>query len=356
MIDYLTAFLTGLTTGGLSCMAVQGGLLTSSIARQVENDVEKSLTEGAARGGRRQVRTQIAGSRNGRSAVTIAVFLFAKLAAYTVLGLLLGWLGSAVQLTPTARGWFQVAIGIFLLGNALRMFNVHPIFRYFSFEPPSSITRFIRRTARNRQGEFLTPAFLGLLTVLIPCGVTQTVMALALSTGNPIQAALLMFAFTLGTSPTFFAVVYLFTSLGSKLERGFLVITAVLVLAMGVVSLDSGLNLLGSPVSLSRLVSSTLTQPAGAENVAGSAIAQINVENGRYSPDVVYVTAGVPVRLELVTKDTVSCTRSFTIPALNVAEVLPKSGTTVIEIPPQKAGEVSFTCSMGMYSGVIVFR
>ncbi|TLN24299.1 hypothetical protein FDZ74_02975 [bacterium] len=356
MVDYLTAFITGLTTGGLSCLAVQGGLLTSSITRQVEKDVEQSIAAKAAKKGRQNVQAGAGSTQNGRSAAAIAVFLLTKLAAYTAMGFLLGWLGSAFQLTPAMRGWFQLIIGVFLLGNALRMFNVHPIFRYFSFEPPSFITRYIRRTARNSQGDFLTPAFLGLLTVFIPCGVTQSIMALALSTGSPLQGALLMFAFTLGTSPVFFVLAYLFTSLGSKLERGFLVVTAVLVLILSLVSMDSGLNLLGSPLSISRLVAPISAQQNDLAANPASDVIQINVENGRYSPNVVYAKAGVPVRLELVTDNTQSCTRAFTIPALDVAKILPKSGTTVVEIPSQKAGEMSFTCSMGMYSGVIIFQ
>jgi sulfite exporter TauE/SafE len=356
MLDYIALFLTGFTTGGLSCLAVQGGLLTTSIANQVEKEVEQSIAGKRTRNDQGSGKAMTVKSRNGHSIGSIAAFLLAKLVAYTLIGFLLGWLGSAIQLTSVMRGWFQVVIGIFLLGNALRMFDIHPLFRYFSFEPPSWITRYIRRTARNSRSEFFTPIFLGVLTVFIPCGVTQTVMALALSTGNPVQAALMMFAFTLGTTPVFFTLAYLFTSLGSKLERGFLVVTAFLILILGVVSLDSGLNLLGSPVSISRLVASNSTGTASLETQSGDAVVQIFVENVRYSPDVVYARAGVPVQLELITDDTMGCTRSFTIPALNVAEILPRSGTTVIEIPPQKEGEIGFTCSMGMYSGVIIFQ
>lgn len=356
MTDYLAAFITGLTTGGLSCLAVQGGLLTSSIARQVEKSVEQSVITKAGRKNRRGTRSQTDGIQSGRSAIAILVFLIAKVAAYTMMGLLLGLLGSTFDLTPVMRGWFQLAIGLFMLGNALRMFNVHPIFRYFSFEPPSVITRFIRRKARNADGDMLTPAFLGLLTVLIPCGVTQAMMALALATGKPVEGAVLMFAFTLGTSPVFFILAYLFTRLGSKLERGFLVVTAVLILALGVVSINSGLNLLGSPVSLSSLIGPKLTQQANLAATDLNAIVRINVENAGYSPNVVYAKAGVPVRLELVTDNTQSCTRAFTIPVLNVAEILPKTGTKVVDIPAQKAGKMSFSCSMGMYTGVIVFQ
>ncbi len=38
MSQLIVAFITGLTTGGLSCLAVQGGLLASSLAHQIEQD------------------------------------------------------------------------------------------------------------------------------------------------------------------------------------------------------------------------------------------------------------------------------------------------------------------------------
>jgi hypothetical protein len=39
MEQILLAFVTGLTTGGLSCLAVQGGLLASSLAQQIEHEI-----------------------------------------------------------------------------------------------------------------------------------------------------------------------------------------------------------------------------------------------------------------------------------------------------------------------------
>ena len=40
----IIAFITGLTTGGLSCLAVQGGLLASSLAHQIEQDYAAQTT------------------------------------------------------------------------------------------------------------------------------------------------------------------------------------------------------------------------------------------------------------------------------------------------------------------------
>lgn len=356
MIDYLAAFITGLTTGGLSCLAVQGGLLTSSIARQLENDTRQLIAKNAGNGKRSASKLQSVPLQNKRSAMAILLFLSAKLIAYTLVGFLLGALGSVFQLTPMLQGAFHILLGVFMVGNALRMLNVHPIFRYLTFEPPRSLTRFIRRTARTSQSEFSTPIILGLLTVFIPCGVTQTVMALAMAAGNPVQGALLLFAFTLGTSPIFFVLAYLFTSLGAKLERGFMLITAALILFLGIISLDTGLNLVGSPVSVSRLFGPESVEQARMDLFVDRAVIQIAVENSRYSPNVVYAQAGVPIRLELVTDNTQSCTRAFTIPSLDIAEILPKTGVVSIDIPPQRPGRLGFTCSMGMYSGEIIFQ
>lgn len=398
MTDLVVVFVTGLTTGGLSCLAVQGGLLASSIARQVEEDVQATLVAKPAalpKGKKRRQAlaqaTPIAPARPKHVARPIALFLGAKLVAYTLLGALLGWLGSVLQLTPTVRGILQIAIGIYMVGNALRMFEVHPIFRYFVFEPPRSLTRFIRRTAKNSSSEVITPLFLGLLTVLIPCGVTQAMMALAVGSGNPLAGAAIMAAFTLGTSPTFFTLAYLATRLGGALEARVLKVAAIAVLVLGLISVNTGLNLLGSPLSLNNVARALLPAAAapatpgsvtdlsaiecdpkltscaanGANGGASTESGQADTENtitvralnDGYFPASTRAKAGQPVRLDLVTDKTYSCAQAFVIPALRIERLLPPSGVTSIDLPPQKAGSVlRFTCSMGMYGGQIRFE
>src|SRR5512136_1003249 len=203
MNQIFVAFITGLTTGGLSCLAVQGGLLASSLENQLEQQLDLQIEqELAARRAHRsgKKRTQILA--HPRLALPILLFLAAKLAVYTLLGFLLGALGSVLQLNAVSRAILLIAIGIFMVGNALRMFNVHPIFRYFSIEPPKFITRYIRRTAKGT--DTFTPLFLGALTVFLPSGVTHAMMATALGTRSVVMEPALMFAFILGTSPVFF--------------------------------------------------------------------------------------------------------------------------------------------------------
>ncbi|MCJ7531748.1 MAG: sulfite exporter TauE/SafE family protein, partial [Anaerolineales bacterium] len=187
MIQIMVAFITGLTTGGLSCLAVQGGLLASSLAHQLELDIQSMPAP--ARG--KKNRTKAPATFKPHIAQPILLFLAAKITAYTALGFLLGALGSVLQLTPLTRAILQIGIGIFMLGTALRMLNVHPIFRYFAFEPPAGVTRYIRKLSK-KGADNLTPLFLGGLTLFIPCGVTQAMMAVAIGTANPLMGAAIM--------------------------------------------------------------------------------------------------------------------------------------------------------------------
>lgn len=372
MNQILIAFITGLTTGGLSCLAVQGGLLAGSLANQIEQDLVNAPVR---KGGKSAPSTN--------TALPILLFLAAKLAVYTVLGALLGLLGSFLTFNPFTRAVLLFAIGIFMVGNALRMLNVHPIFRYFAVEPPKFITRAIRRSAKGT--DWATPLFLGALTVFIPCGVTQAMMAAAIGTGSMATGAALMAAFTLGTSPVFFAVAYFAAQLGKRLEGLFMRFVAVVVLVLGLMTIESGLNLIGSPVSFAALTRGMFAQaqpapaveavpveqPAPADPAAPAQPAPaateapvqaaeslvLAVKNDGYFPNQLNARANAPISLNLVTQDTRSCARDFVIPALKFYQLLPSTGSVPVEIPPQPAGTVMrFTCSMGMYTGEILFQ
>ncbi len=346
MTALIAAFITGITTGGLSCMAVQGGLLAGSLAQQIEKDLP-------GLNGKR-------GSKNHlKIGLPILLFLISKLAAYTILGGLLGGLGKILQLTTLSQAVLQFFIAFFIIGNALRMLNVHPVFRYFSFEPPAFITRFIRRKTR-QQTSRSTPIVLGAMTVLIPCGVTQTMMAAAIATGDVLTGAALMFAFTLGTGPVFFVLAYFATRLGALTEKYFTRIVAVALIVFGLLAVDTGLNLLGSRYSLSRLTANAVSTLA--LNNQSQALSSpdtdlvLNVVDKGYRPRRLHAPAGVPLTLTLVTEDVYSCSRAFLIPALDYGVILFATGEEKVEIPPQEPGTVlPFTCSMGMYTGEIIF-
>jgi sulfite exporter TauE/SafE len=350
----IVAFITGLTAGGLSCLAVQGGLLASSLAYQYEQDLQ---AQGSRRGKAQKFHPRIA--------QPIFLFLVAKLIAYTLFGALLGALGSVLQLTPLMRAILLIAIGIFMLGNGLRMLKVHPIFRYFIIEPPTFLTRYIRRTSKKGDA-LVTPLFLGAMTVLIPCGIAQSMMAVALGTGSPLQGAALMFAFTLGTTPVFFSIAYFATRLGATLEKYFTRLIALTVIILGLVSINYGLNLAGSPLSANTLFNNLLpassysvptVDPSSVSSPVSSQSAyEVIVSNDGYSPQVLHLAANQPVKLTWITVNTNSCSRSVVVPSLNYQQVLPTTGNVSFDIPSQATGTVMrYSCSMGMYTGQFVF-
>ncbi len=83
----------------------------------------------------------------------------------------------------------------------------------------------------------------------------------------------------------------------------------------------------------------------------------ISVKSDGYYPQVARAKADEPLKLSMVTDQTYSCARALVIPSLNVQKVLPESGTVTFDIPPQPAGsKLFYSCSMGMYSGVIEFE
>jgi len=319
MANIWLAFITGLTTGGFSCFAVQGGLLTSALT---ENNKKTGLI----------------------------AFLSSKIIVYTILGFMLGFLGSSLKISPVFQGYLQLFVGLFMIATAARLLDIHPIFRYFVIEPPKKVMRLLRDKSQAKN--VFTPAILGALTVLIPCGVTQAMMILALGAGNPFWGAFIMFAFTLGTTPVFFAIGLAASE--ALRHKAFNIIAAVVIFVIGLMSVNSGQILRGSAHTFQNYWtvikgSSQNSKLANLNN--GVQEVSINVVSTGYKASVNTLKAGVPVKLKLTTNGVRSCARAFTIPEYNYFKILPETGTEEIEFTPTKAGKLTYACSMGMYTG-----
>ena len=90
---------------------------------------------------------------------------------------------------------------------------------------------------------------------------------------------------------------------------------------------------------------------------SGDGVVAIRVENDGYYPQVSRAKAGEPLKLALTTDKTYSCARAFVLQSLGIEKMLPESGTVMIDLPPQEPGtRLFYSCSMGMYSGVILFE
>jgi len=117
-----------------------------------------------------------------------------------------------------------------MIATAGRLLNLHPIFRYTVIQPPTFVLRYLNKISKD--SSFFAPIMLGALTVLIPCGVTQAMMVLAIGTGSFFYGALIMSAFVLGTSPVFFL---LGLSVSSIFKKGTPPMTVAFLMASSIV-------------------------------------------------------------------------------------------------------------------------
>lgn len=94
---------------------------------------------------------------------------------------------------------------------------------------------------------------------------------------------------------------------------------------------------------------------AVAAEVTSGGVQEIKVTvKGGYSPDVIVVKQGTPVRLDFYRDETASCSEQVVFGDFGIARDLPAFKTTPIEFTPQKSGEFTFTCGMNMMRGKVI--
>ena len=92
-----------------------------------------------------------------------------------------------------------------------------------------------------------------------------------------------------------------------------------------------------------------------AAQVGASGVQEIKVTvKGGYSPDVIVVKQGKPVRLDFYRDETSSCSEQIIFGDFGIARDLPAFKTTPVEFTPEKSGEFTFTCGMNMLRGKLV--
>ena len=94
-----------------------------------------------------------------------------------------------------------------------------------------------------------------------------------------------------------------------------------------------------------------------AASVTESGVQEIKVTvKGGYSPDVIVVKEGAPVRLDFFRDETASCSEQVIFGDFGIARDLPAFKTTSIEFTPDKTGEFTFTCGMNMLRGKLIVQ
>ena len=345
-------FVIGLLTS-VHCVAMCGGINLSQCARIPTGTGKRTSVDPMSMNSELPDASEKTGG-NWQSVLRPGFLYHAgRVISYTVIGGLVGALGSVISFSGPAKGAVQLAAGVFMVIMGLNMLNLFPWLRRFNPRLP----RFFAAKVNAGKTSSKSPLYVGLLNGLMPCGPLQAMQLYALSTGSAIQGALAMLMFSLGTVPLMFGLSVVSTWLTGRSRGRLLKASAVLVALLGIFMFSSGLSLAGIALPDPRVrASGTSADSTGAGAASGAGVAVI--ENGvqtvviqlssnRYAP--ITVQKGLPVRwIVQAEAGTINgCNNEIIVPAYDISKKL-EPGDNAIEFTPEKSGTFAYSCWMGM--------
>jgi len=352
-MGYGLILLVGLVTS-VHCVGMCGGIALS-----------QGIARGECPGGERPPAAprRIA----GRFVPTLA-YNAGRVLSYTVIGGIVGGLGSVLSISTALRGAMPLVAGAFMAFLGIRMLGIFPALSRLRIRIPGLHTGRIGEAA-SRRGPFV----IGLLNGLMPCGPLQTMQVYALGTGSIAAGAFSMFLFALGTVPLLAGLGAASSLLSASFTRRLARAGGALVVVLGLVMAGRGLSLFGiavprlaaiadaASIGTARTMASARAGTTASSIAGGAAVARINggvqevssrVWASSYQPLV--VQRGVPVRwtIEVKAGDLNGCNNPLTVPALGIRKRL-TPGKNVVEFTPDRTGTLAYTCWMGMITSSI---
>lgn len=325
--SYAVLFVVGVITS-IHCVGMCGGIMLSqSIGKESKNKFE---------------------------AIKPALLYNAgRVVAYTVLGGVIGAIGSVFALSLTAKAGLQLFAGVFMIMMGFNMAGFKA-FRKFQIKLPNVACRAMSKPR--------APFYVGLLNGLMPCGPLQTMQIFALGTGSAVAGALSMFMFSIGTVP----LMLTFGALSGLLSKGYtkkiLKFSGMLIIMLGLIMSNRGLALAGMNISPMAIMSSV--GAFGDANASSSSTDEIKatIKDGvqvlnmtanvyGYTPKTLYVQKGMPLKWVINGEEITSCNNTIVVPGMDIQQKL-QSGNNLIEFTPGSE-DLNFSCWMGMKRGVI---
>lgn len=208
-----TAFIIGLIASVSSCLAIVGGLVLSLSAKIAKDDINNKKP--------------------------FYLFHIGRLVGFAVLGGALGIVGRGLGINYIFSAVLMIFAALVMIGLGL---NLTGIFKKSKAVLPPSIFNFFRKV----EHQTFAPLVLGVGTFFLPCGFTQSMQVVALSSGSFISGSLIMFFFALGTLPMLALLSFGSSSFAhSKHAPLFFKSAGIVVIGFGLFSLISQLVALG---------------------------------------------------------------------------------------------------------------
>ena len=327
-MSYSLVFVIGLVASVSSCIAVTGGLLVAVAAKYNE----------------------ATGSRPGLQRLKpLLIFNAGRVLSYTLLGGVVGALGSALTLSAEANGILTLAASAVMIVLGLQMLKLFPTLGAFLPRMPKSLGHKVHELATRdaEGGAFL----LGAATFFLPCGFTQALQLYVLAKGSFATGALTMLAFALGTLPALLSLSAVSSFAKGAFQRRFVRFAGAAVIVLGFMNIQYGLVLTGSDMHSASAIAATSTAPPAIQQVAAAGEKQIivmRVVDFSYQPNRFTVKQGVPVEWRIDSSEAAACGRFLYSPSLGIRKLLSSNSTTTISFTPSRTGDFAFNCGMGM--------
>ncbi len=275
-----------------------------------------------------------------------------RLISYTLVGGILGGIGSFFAINPYFSGTLMFLAGAFMILMAISLFTNFKILEKLSLKTPAFIAKFLygQKYSKNPKG----PLVIGLLTGLMPCGPLQAMQLYALGTGSVTRGALSLAVYALGTIPLMFGFGAFISYLSKNYMRKIMKISAVVVGLLALVMINRGLTNFGWGIT-SLAPAATVNQNQGNSQGNYQAV-NMYLTYGGYDPNVLHVKKGIPVRWVINVKQLSGCTSSIILHGgYNISRRL-QMGENIIEFTPTQTGEIPFSCGMQMVWGKFIVQ
>ncbi len=338
-MSYGLVFVIGLVASVSSCIAVTGGLLVAVAAKYNEVTVNLTTTQ--------RLKPHI-------------YFNVGRVLSYTLLGGLIGAVGSALTLSAKVNGILTLIASAVMILLGLQMLRLLPAFTRFMPTMPKSFAHRIHDLAERdaNGGAFM----LGAATFFLPCGFTQALQLYVLAKGSFTTGALTMLAFAVGTLPALISLSAMSSLATGGFQRHFLKFAGAAVIILGIANIQYGVALTGNamnavPVAAtSKPVEKTILQQEVTKEqtatkqpaIQDKQILVMRIEDFAYIPNHFTVKQGIPVEWRIDASEAAACGRILLSPGLGIRKLLSNVNTTTISFVPEQAGEFGFNCGMGM--------
>lgn len=80
------------------------------------------------------------------------------------------------------------------------------------------------------------------------------------------------------------------------------------------------------------------------------------VVKGAYSPNIINAKVGKPLTILFDRQEDSGCSKKVIFSDFDISEELPDFGQKEITVTPEKSGEYTFSCEMGMYQGKLIVK